>query len=75
MTKPLITELDIHAMRDLLERTRPQHSPEDHACLADTVEIFAEVMALVSESEDDDALVDEALLAQAIKRARARKSR
>ena len=55
MTKPLVTEKDLQAARDMLERTRAQHSPEDHASLVEMVEILAEVSALVSESDGDDA--------------------
>ena len=55
MTKPLVTEKDLQAARDMLERTRAQHSPEDHATLVEMVEILAEVRALVSEYDGDDA--------------------
>lgn len=76
MTKPLLTELDLRAMRDALEHTRSQCSPEDHARLTDMVEVLAEVMAMVRESNaDDDTPVGEEFLAQAIERVRARRSR
>ena len=74
MTKPLVTEKDLQAARDMLERTRAQHSPEDHATLVEMVEILAEVRALVSEYDgDDDAVVDaEQIWARATERVRAR---
>jgi hypothetical protein len=74
MSKPLVTEKDLQAARDMLERTRAQHSPEDHAALAEMVEILAEVRALVSEYDgDDDALVDgDQIWARATERVRAR---
>ena len=75
MTKSLVTEKDIQAARDMLERTRAQHSPEDHSSLAEMVEIVAEVRALVSEYDGDDVddpLVGEQLLVRAIERVRAR---
>lgn len=74
MTKPLVTEKDLQAARDMLERTRGQHSPEDHATLVEMVEILAEVRALVSEYDgDDDAVVDgEQIWARATERVRAR---
>ena len=75
MTKPLVTEMDIQAARDMLERTRAQHSPEDHATLVEMVEILAEVRALVSEydgDDGDDPLVGEQLLVRATERVRAR---
>ncbi len=76
MTKPLITELDIHAMRDVLESIRSQCSPENHTRMADMVEVLAEMMAMVRESDaDDDTPLDEEFLAQAIERVSARKSK
>jgi hypothetical protein len=75
MTKPLVTEKDLQAARDMLERTRAQHSPEDHATLVEMVEILAEVRAQVSEydgDDGDDPLVGEQLLVRAIERVRAR---
>ena len=75
MTKPLVTEKDIQAARDMLERTRAQLSPEDHAGLTEMVEIVAEVRAQVSEYDGDDVddpLVGEQLLVRAIERVRAR---
>lgn len=75
MTKPLVTDKDIQAARDMLERTRAKHSPEDHAALVEMVEIVAEVRAQVSEYDGDDVddpLVGEQLLVRAIERVRAR---
>lgn len=75
MTKPLvITEKEIQAARDMLERTRDQVSPEDHAGLVEMVEIVAELRALVLEYDgaDDDTVVDEQLLVRATERVRAR---
>jgi hypothetical protein len=75
MTKPLVTEKDLQAARDMLERTRRQHSPEDHAALVEMVEILAEVRALVSEYDGDDVddpAVGEQLLVRATERVRAR---
>ena len=53
---------------------RVRLSPQDHACLADVVEVMAELRTIVMEA-DDDTPVDESLLALAIERARARTSR
>jgi hypothetical protein len=75
MTKPLVTEKDLQAARDMLERTRAQHSPEDHATLVEMVEILAEVRAQVSKYDGDDVddpRVGEQLLVRAIERVRAR---
>ena len=59
MTKPIVTEQELQAAREMLERTRGQTSPEDHATLVAMVEVLAEVRTLVSELEgDDDDLVD-----------------
>lgn len=74
MTKPIATEQEIQTARDMLERTRGQTSPEDHATLVAMVEILAEVRTLVSELEgDDDDLVDgEQIWVRANERVRAR---
>lgn len=74
MTKPIVTEKEIQAAREMLERTRAQTSPEDHATLVEMVEILAEVRALVSELDgDDDDLVDgEQIWLRANERVRAR---
>lgn len=74
MTKPLITARDIQAAREMLERTRSKHSPEDHAVLLDMIEIVAELRTMVIELDgaDDDMPLDEAFLTKAIARARAR---
>jgi hypothetical protein len=76
MTKPESPHpvFDVEVMRDLVERTRTRLSPQDHACLADVVEVMAELRAIVMEA-DDDAPADETLLALAIERARARTSK
>lgn len=79
MTKPESTEspvpvFDVEVMRELVERMRGRLPAQDHAGLADIVEVMAELRTLVMEA-DDDALVDESLLALAIERARARTSR
>ena len=74
--RPPVTDIEIQAMRDAIERTRMQHSPQDHACLADMVEILAELRTMVLEFDgDDDTPVDGEFLARAIERARARTSR
>jgi hypothetical protein len=76
MTKPKpFTGRDLQAAREALERIRAQHPPEEHAALVDMVEILAELMALVSESDDDDTPIGEEFLALAIDRARARRTR
>ena len=74
MTKPIVTEQEIQAAREMLERTRGQTSPEDHATLVAMVEVLAEVRTLVSELEgDDDDLVDgEQIWVRANERVRAR---
>jgi hypothetical protein len=76
MTKPESPTaiFDVELMRDLVERSRGRLSPQDLACLADVVEVMAELRTLVMEG-DDDAPADETLLALAIERARARTSR
>ena len=65
---------DVELMRDLVSRLRGRMSPQDLACLADVVEVMAEMRTLVMEG-DDDAPADETLLALAIERARARTSK
>jgi hypothetical protein len=74
MTKPLVTERDLQAAREMLERTRAQSSPEDHATLVEMVEILAEVRALVSEyhGDPDTPLDGEQIWVRAIERVRAR---
>jgi hypothetical protein len=74
MTKPIVTEQELQAAREMLERTRGQTSPEDHATLVAMVEVLAEVRTLVSELEgDDDDLVDgEQIWVRANERVRAR---
>jgi hypothetical protein len=76
MTKPESPTaiFDVELMRDLVERSRGRLSPQDLACLADVVEVMAELRTLVMEG-DDDAPADETLLALAIERACARTSR
>jgi hypothetical protein len=76
MTKPESPTaiFDVELMRDLVERSRGRLSAQDLACLADVVEVMAELRTLVMEG-DDDAPADETLLALAIERARARTSR
>ena len=72
MTKPeeLTPVFDVELMRDLVSRLRGRLSPQDLACLADVVEVMAEMKTLVMEG-DDDAPADETLLSLAIERARA----
>ena len=74
MTKPIVTEKEFQAAREMIERTRAQTSPEDHATLVAMVEVLAEVRTLVSELEgDDDDLVDgEQIWVRANERVRAR---
>jgi hypothetical protein len=74
MTKPIVTEKELQAARAMIERTRDQCSPEDHATLVEMVEVLAEVRALVSELDgDDDDLVDgEQIWVRANERVRAR---
>jgi len=74
MTKPIVAEKEIQAAREMLERTRAQTSPEDHATIVAMVELVAEVRALVSELEgDNDDLVDgEQIWVRANERVRAR---
>jgi hypothetical protein len=76
MTKPEspTAVFDVELMRDLVSRLRGRLSPQDLACLADVVEVMAEMRTLVMEG-DDDAPADETLLALAIERARARTSK
>jgi transposase len=49
MTRPAIIEVDLTAVHDVLERSRAQLSPEDHACLAGVVQSLIEVARLVRE--------------------------
>jgi hypothetical protein len=73
VNEPLVTEKDLQAARDMLERTRAQHSPEDHATLVEMVEILAEVRAQVSAYDGDDATVaGEQIWVRATERVRAR---
>ena len=74
MTKPIVTEQELQAAREMLERTRAQTSPEDHATLVEMVEILAEVRALVSvlDVDDDDPVDGEQIWARALERVRAR---
>ncbi|TMQ05826.1 MAG: hypothetical protein E6J91_39590 [Deltaproteobacteria bacterium] len=76
MTKPEdpTPVFDVELMRDLVSRLRGRLSLQDLACLADVVEVMAEMRTLVMEG-DDDAPADETLLALAIARARARTSK
>jgi len=76
MTPRPFTERDLQITRDLLERNRTQLSPEHHEVLTDGIELLAELMAMVKESDaDDDTPVGEEFLEQAIARVRARKAR
>lgn len=74
MTKPIVTEQQIQAAREMLERMRGQCSPEHHATVVAMVELLAEVRSVVSELDgDDDDLVDgEQIWLQANERVRAR---
>jgi hypothetical protein len=74
MTKPIVTEQQIRAAREMLERTRAQTSPEAHATFVAMVELLAELRAVVSELDGDgDDLVDgEQIWLQANERVRAR---
>lgn len=74
MTKPIVTEQQIQAAREMLERTRGQTSPEAHATFVAMVELLAELRAVVSELDGDgDDLVDgEQIWLQANERVRAR---
>jgi hypothetical protein len=74
MTKPIVTEKEIQAAREMLERTRGQCSPEDHATAVAMVEVLAEVRALVSEldGDDDDVVDGEQIWVRANARVRAR---
>jgi hypothetical protein len=49
MRKSASIELDLRALRDALERTRAQHSPEDHACLEIAAQALIELSRLVHE--------------------------
>lgn len=74
MTRPIVTEKEFQAAREMIERTRGQTSPEDHATLVAMVEVLAEVRALVSEldGDDDDVVDGEQLWLRANERVRAR---
>jgi hypothetical protein len=74
MTKPIVTEQQIQAAREMLECMRGQCSPEHYATVVAMVELLAEVRAVVSELDgDDDDLVDgEQIWRQANERVRAR---
>ncbi len=73
MTKPIVTEQEIQAAREMLERMRGQWSPEHHATVEAMVELLAEVRAVVSELDGDDDLVDgEQIWRQANERVSAR---
>jgi len=74
MTKPIITEQELQAARDMIERMRGQCSPEHHATVVAMVELLTEVRALVRELDgDDDDLVDgEQIWRQANERVAAR---
>lgn len=74
MTKPIITEQELQAARDMIERMRGQCSPEHHATVVAMVELLTEVRALVIELDgDDDDLVDgEQIWRQANERVAAR---
>jgi len=74
MTKPIITEQELQAARDMLERMRGQCSPEHHATVVAMVELLTEVRTVVSELDgDDDDLVDgEQIWRQANERVAAR---
>lgn len=80
MTKPerpdpaVLDLAALQALREDIERVRSRMAPEDHARLMDAIEVLSELRAIVSEA-DDDAPADETLLALAIERARARRSR
>jgi len=74
MTKPIVTDKEIQAAREMLERTRGQTSPEAHATFVAMVELIAELRTVVSELDgDEDDLVDgEQIWVQANERVRAR---
>jgi hypothetical protein len=75
MTKLRITEADLRAMREAVENTRDQCSPENHARLTEMVDVLVELRAMVLESDAaDDTPVGEEFLALATERVRARKS-
>lgn len=68
-----ITEVELQMMRDAVERLRPLLSPEDHACMAEEIEFFAELRAMVSGYEGDgDEVLDESFYEEARRRARLR---
>jgi hypothetical protein len=72
-----ITEVEIELLRKCCERARALYSPEEHARIAEVIETFAELRAMVVELDgaDGDTILDESFLEQAIGRARARLSR
>jgi hypothetical protein len=80
MTKPespdpaVLDLAALQALREAIDHARSRMSPEDHARAIDMVEVLSELRAIVSEA-DDDAPADGTLLALAIERARARRSR
>lgn len=72
-----ITEVELQMMRDALERLRTvAASHEDHACLAamaEEIEFFAELRAMVIECDGDgDDVLDESFYEEARRRARVR---
>ena len=74
MTKPIVTEQEFQAAREMIERTRGKTSSEDHAILVAMVEVLAEVRAIVSEldGDDDDVVDGEQIWVRANERERAR---
>jgi len=64
----------LQALREDIEHARSRMSPEDYARAIEMVDVLSELRALVSEA-DDEAPAAETLLALAIERARARRSR
>ena len=49
MSKSPSIEIDLRVTLDTLERTRVQHSPEDHACLENAIQSLVELARLVRE--------------------------
>ena len=74
MTKPIVTEQEIQAAREMLEHTRAQTSPEAHAAFVAMVELLAELRTVVSEldGDGDDPVDGEQIWVQANERVRAR---
>ena len=74
MTKPIVTEQEIQAAREMLERMRGQWLPEHHATVEAMVELLAEGRAVVSELDgaDDDLVDGEQIWRQANERVAAR---